>query len=248
MLFFTTWNYCLQIMYWALACAAGVRLLVKPHWALLESRGERLLARSVWSLFSVCLPASVMVSAILWGVLLPATIRSGNTRAVVKLLQPASWMQHLVNTLLLGVDFSVSHMLIDESTLVLMVGWIVAYVLFEWIAHSQSHFWTYFFLEIGPYTPLWYLALAIVGIGAHALVCAASRQKALQLVRAQAGSSLTASLTSPTADADANAGLSAGSAAAGEEAGGGLQPAGAVGEEDGPGDDADASDASYAAI
>jgi hypothetical protein len=113
----------------------------------------------------------------------------------------------------------------------------VLYVLFEWVAHWRSHFWTYFFLELSSSTPLWYAALAVVGVVGHQLVCAASRQKQLRLARAQS-SSLTEPLTAPTADADAS--LPAGDGA--EEAGGGLPAAGEEAEEaevDGS-DDADA--------
>jgi len=144
-LFFTTWNYLLQATYFVLSAVAGARLLWKPHWALLETRAERALARAVWALFSVCLPSSVMVTVVLWGVLLPATLRSGSSAAIDAMLSASSFAQHLVNTILLMLDFAVNHMLVDTSTLVLVVCWNVAYVLFEWVAHSMSAKWTYFF-------------------------------------------------------------------------------------------------------
>jgi hypothetical protein len=179
-LFFTIWNYLLQIVYWLLASVAGVRLLCRPQWALLESRADRFLSHAVWALFSVCLPASVIVSVVLWGVLLPAALRStkpGAAAAAAEMLDFGSFAQHLLNTLLLCADFWMNHMLVDGSTLYLVVGWNMAYVLFEWVAHSQTQSWTYFFLALDNDTWLWYLALALVGVCAHTLACAASNVK-----------------------------------------------------------------------
>lgn len=200
LLFFTTWNYLLQIVYWILAAVAGIRLLSKPHWALLETRAERALARTVWALFSVCLPSSVMVTVVLWGVLLPSTIRTGNRLEIANLLSITSFAQHLFNTLLLFADFSVNHMLVDSSTLVLVVSWNVCYVIFEWVAHFFSHHWTYFFLKLNSYTPFWYAALALVGVLSHMLACLLSRWKRKRLTAAaQPSSDETAVLEPPIA-------------------------------------------------
>lgn len=203
-LFFTTWNYVLQIAYWLLSAAAGIRILSKPFWAVLETRAERALARTVWALFSVCLPSSIMVTVVLWGVLLPATLRSGDPAGIASVLGFTSFMQHLVNTLLLFTDFSVNCMLVDASTLALVVYWNVAYVVFEWLAHSMGRRWTYFFLTLNGYTWLWYAALASVGVAAHALTCLASQWKLQRLCSGLPASSETSALESAVRDQEAS--------------------------------------------
>lgn len=155
-------------------------------------------------LFSVCLPSSLLVSVVLWGVLLPQSIASGDEQAVAHTLSPSSFVQHAVNTALLLLDFSANHMLVDPSTLVLVVLWNTVYVLFEWCAHAVNGWWTYFFLRISDATPMWYAALALVGVGAHALTVGLSKLKAWRLHLAHEATETSAlnPLTQPASGRD----------------------------------------------
>eukprot|EP00966_Prymnesium_polylepis_P139524 3223913-Prymnesium_polylepis.1 len=80
LMYYTIWNYHLQLVYWgAAAAASGCWLLRARHGGGADDGGACCgLQQLVGGLSAVCTPASVLVSILLWGVLFPHAARHGD--------------------------------------------------------------------------------------------------------------------------------------------------------------------------
>lgn len=143
--FFTVWNYHIQILCFFVLAANSVWTKPGPK---LRLCGE--------CLFELCLPMSILVSGVLWGLLMPA---SNNPSAF---LDFSSINQHLVNTVLLLAEFCVNRLLVRIEHVGLVLLWPASWMLYIWIQHAYSDLaWPYFFMELNAIAPVWYGALLV---------------------------------------------------------------------------------------
>jgi hypothetical protein len=163
----------LQLVWWGLATVAsgcslcGVRRV--PAWLRL----------AVHVLFSICVPAAILVSIVLWGVLFPhdVSIHNGSYD-----LNWDSYNQHALNTLFLLIELATNRLLIRKDAIPLLLLWCVSYCGFVWLFHYVLHpgsAWPYFFMAVDTWEALgWYPALLAMHIALYGLVLALSHLKA----------------------------------------------------------------------
>jgi hypothetical protein len=172
---FTVWNYHLQVLFWLLALLASFRSVTcKPRVSarlqepLATSDPEvvavrlpdALLGKAVQALLSVCVPTSVLVSLVFWGILVPGAAVSGVKMSEV--LHFTSYNMHAVNTLVLLAEFYVDRMEIPPQQLLLYLSWGLAYTVFQWAIYPKYHEWAYPFLRLTDVAPAWYGGVLVV--------------------------------------------------------------------------------------
>lgn len=158
--FYTVWNYTLQAVWWLVGTACSAAALCGPRG---PPRWLRLLAHA---LLSVCLPASVLVSIVLWSVLLPADWSAGHHERDLNFY---SYSMHALNTLMLYFEWYVDRLLLKPAALWLLLSWCLLYAIAVWLHHdlTSPHFWPYFFFDQSSWVAVpWLLAL----LGLHLLV------------------------------------------------------------------------------
>merc|ERR1712228_51966 len=140
---------------------------------------ERLLV-SVRPLFEVCLPMSIFVSIIYWGVLDPTHSTIHDIHMV---------LQHLVNTIYFLSEFSINRMLESPPAATLTVLWGVLYCYFCWVVHwciftftivtDETMVWPYFFMSLKDWSAvLWYSGILIALLFFDLVVIILSQAKA----------------------------------------------------------------------
>ena len=153
LVYFTVWNYILQLFWWIGATfASGMAVCRKasPDWLRL----------GLHHIFSVSVPASLLVSAVLWGVLLPQSVREHKKHTVLNFF---SYNQHLVNTCLLLLELGINRLLIRIDALPHLILWTIIYTVFVWVHHASNHWWPYFFMRMSTWAALpWYGAILVL--------------------------------------------------------------------------------------
>jgi hypothetical protein len=169
LLFYTLWNYLLQTIFWILAAATSAI----AWWRTAEP--PAMLRRMTHLLLSICMPSSILVSIVLWGVLLPNSLAHGSTAE----LNYWSYNMHAINTFLLLVECCTNRLLLHPATLGLIFAWVLLYSAFCWIQHSVTGFWPYFFMSMSSWSALgWYPALIVLHFLVYGAVLFLSRCKA----------------------------------------------------------------------
>lgn len=166
-LFYTNWNYLWQICYFGFACTGSATLLCGRQ----LSPRLRLVTKVF---FEVSVPMSIFVSIVLWGVLMPASVKAGHPEAVFNFF---SYNQHLANTACLLIEFCASRLQIHWRHLVVVYLWAGTYCVFAWVQHPFTNFWPYFFLKLSPVAPLWYTVMMALHVLMFALAVGLSRIK-----------------------------------------------------------------------
>jgi len=160
--FFTVWNYHIQIVCWFFMALCSV----------LKNPGPKLRG-CAGCLFELCLPMSILVAAVLWGILMPS---SNSPDTYVNF---GSLNQHLINTLLFLGEFAFNRLVVRLDHIILVLMWPAVYMLFIWIQHAYSGLdWPYFFLNLTDAAPLWYGLLVIFHMLVYVAVCWVSSIKA----------------------------------------------------------------------
>lgn len=165
LLAYTVWNFNLCTLYFALAFVDSARNLRRG--ALVgggHGGGGSMdtLQHIMTAVLEVELPSALLVDLVTWGVLLPATMASGNGDV---LLNPTSFVQHGANAVLLLIDFSLSGMRFRRWHVLLCCGWPCCYGVFHIIYTATGNWPIYFFLNMSsPFTFVWFLGL----LGIHA--------------------------------------------------------------------------------
>lgn len=169
-MFFTVWNYIMQTVFWISAASASAASLCGASG---PSHGLR---RLTSILLSISVPMSILVSAVLWGVLFPATLRAGNPDECLNLF---SYSMHALNTLTLLIEAAVDRMLAHRGTLGLVLLWMLLYAAFAWVQNAATHFWPYFFMRLDTYAAIgWYVGLLLLHGVAFGLLLLLSNIKA----------------------------------------------------------------------
>jgi len=169
-IFYTCWNYLLQTLWWLAATAASFCSLYTVAGPSANLR------RFVHLTLSISMPAAILVSTVLWGVLLPADILHGHGGRELNFY---SYGMHAINTALLLLECSVNRMLVHHNALPVLLVWICLYVAFAFAQHAASDFWPYFFMELDTWAALgWYSAMLLLHLAAYGLVKLGSRCKA----------------------------------------------------------------------
>ena len=132
LLYYTVWNYHLQFLYWVLAAALSLRASSRRA----RCRGAEAHARAVAALFEVCLPLSILVALVMWGVLAPAAERHGGDP-----FAPASIDMHAVNTACLLAEFASCRMPVVGHRLVYPLTLAGVYSVFGWVQHVYTGTW-----------------------------------------------------------------------------------------------------------
>eukprot|EP00928_Gymnodinium_smaydae_P087477 TRINITY_DN71738_c0_g1_i1.p1 TRINITY_DN71738_c0_g1~~TRINITY_DN71738_c0_g1_i1.p1 ORF type:complete len:224 (+),score=5.46 TRINITY_DN71738_c0_g1_i1:237-908(+) len=165
--FYTIWNFLLQTVYFGLAAIQSSQILIWPN-CLYQAR----LACVVSILFEICLPASMCVCVIMWGLLAPAAAANGNPQMMEICFGWLSYFQHLANTIALMVDFAMAGMPIRTHHLFFLLLWTGIYYTCCVAIHQSTGRWPYFFLRESSILPFW-----CVGISAlHVLFYLATSQ------------------------------------------------------------------------
>mmetsp|Transcript_44730 Transcript_44730/g.97385 ORF Transcript_44730/g.97385 Transcript_44730/m.97385 type:complete len:312 (+) Transcript_44730:111-1046(+) len=167
-LFFTIWNFILQIMYWFLASAASGLYLSR-------SQVPKVLRRLLPVLFEVCFPSALLVSLILWGILTPHDVTKGWQKEDFNFY---SYDMHAVNTACLAIEMLLSRLLVRADHFFCMLLWAFVFCAFAWLQHIWTNFWPYFFLDVStPRALLWYAAVVVIHIFIYTVVVALSHLK-----------------------------------------------------------------------
>lgn len=168
LLFYTIWNYLLQTVWWLAATGA---CLASFHGVGPSAR----LRHFVHLVLSVCMPASILVTVVLWCVLLPEDISRGKQS---RELNFDSYNMHAVNTACLLVECSVNRMLLHRNALPVLLAWQCLYCAFAWAQHAETNFWPYFFMALDTWQAVgWYLAMFCLHLLAYGVVALLSRAK-----------------------------------------------------------------------
>ncbi|CAK4675649.1 unnamed protein product [Aphanomyces euteiches] len=150
-LFYTSWNYILQVIYWG--------------WVYFAP-SVNYQARFV--LFDTIFPASVAVAAVVWLMLFPYYWAGYTGEQGEALINAISFMQHGVNVAFLIVEYVWDTPRLVEWRTVAFVGLLpTTYSLFAIFVHDleSGEWWPLPFLQITQGTsPLWYLALLVIHI------------------------------------------------------------------------------------
>lgn len=172
--FFTVWNYHLQLIFFGLAALISG---VPSCGARSEDASQSMLFRVVHVLFEVSLPTSVLVSMLLWGVLAPFAVQSGDAHAIQLCFDFYSYNQHLANTFLLFIDFIFNEYLVRKDHLVFMLAWAIVYCVFTWIHYPFTGIMPYFFMSLNEWAPMWYTAIVLLTGALYCLALVASSHK-----------------------------------------------------------------------
>lgn len=170
-LFFTVWNYHLQILFYFLAAMCSVMTVTK-------NTPSARLRTCVGSLFEICFPVSILVTIVLWGILAPNVVATGTPEQIADVFGFTSYNQHLSNTICLLIEFGCSRMLVKQSHFLLVAVWAGCYCVFSWIQYPFTGFWAYFFLYLTPWAVLWYMGLILLHYALFSFAAALSRCKA----------------------------------------------------------------------
>ena len=169
--FFTVWNYCLQAVTWAVAASASAAALCTP-------RGPSPLLRiAAHVMLSVCVPMSILVSIVLWGVLFPYEV--GHTSPPYRDLNFFSYCMHAINTIAFLTEAYCDRLLLHKGALGPILLWSMIYAVFVSIQNAYTNFWPYFFLALDTWAALgWYPALFAAYLAVYLLVWLLSSCKA----------------------------------------------------------------------
>mmetsp|Transcript_5564 Transcript_5564/g.12263 ORF Transcript_5564/g.12263 Transcript_5564/m.12263 type:complete len:303 (-) Transcript_5564:19-927(-) len=171
--FYTLWNFTLQLLFWVCAALAGL-------WHVCGRAPPRLLLRAVPALFKVCLPASILVTLVLWCILMPTNVARGYYGD----FSFDSWNMHLVNTLLLLCELGLNRLTLPPEHIALLFGWASAYIVFVWVTQPLQGEWPYFFLKMRtPFAPMWYGVVVLLHVLAYAVCVGLSKLKMRRVVR-----------------------------------------------------------------
>jgi len=157
--FFTVWNYILQILYFGAAAFCSWRHLQGRQFS-----SDCWLSYILPILFEVCTSSSILISIVLWGILAPVALKSGDERAIGLCFDFFSYNQHLVNTGFLAIEFLFNRLAVHWSHAILVIVWAVAYCLFSWANYLLYGWWPYYFLELNAKAPLSYGALLMLHV------------------------------------------------------------------------------------
>jgi hypothetical protein len=171
LLFYTSWNYLLQLLYFTLATIKTYKIFLaqteSPHQysALVDESMSFLNSKYVhrrrgWIrldlILDVCLATSVLIAVVVWSILYPLAVKN---HTEYKFLNWISLSQHGINIIFLLVDFVSTHHVVCFDAMPLLITWPTMYSVFAWIVHGTSTkgFWPYPFMEVNtPSAPLWY--------------------------------------------------------------------------------------------
>jgi hypothetical protein len=171
LVYYTNWNYLLQLVWW------GSASLISGC-ALLDSEAPRRLRLVASVIFSIALPAALLVTAVLWGVLFPYDYSHGNAREELNF---DSYNEHAINTVLLLLEFGSNRLLIRDDSIGWLFIWLLSYSAFAIAAHPWlpgDGKWPYFFMAMNTWLALmWYSVLSLLHLIAFGLAHGLSRLK-----------------------------------------------------------------------
>jgi hypothetical protein len=194
MIFYTSWNFILQGMYFVFAAKrthaiythqdeepADYAALLDESASFLRTHTLAGAARRGWHrldlVLDVCLATSVLISAVVWTILYPYADKTGHPETI---LNWVSYCQHAINLMLLQIDFAATQHSVSFDALPLIIAWPTAYCIFAWIVHGtiKHGFWPYPFLKLDtPWAPLWYGGLLFAHLVAFIGMLALSKLK-----------------------------------------------------------------------
>lgn len=175
LLFFTVWNYHWQILFWGVAAVASASYLFRLRLHEREEESSNICFRkAAQALFEVSLPMAFMVSIVLWSVLMPAAVASGNGKSVFNFY---SYNQHALNTIFISVEFCTNRLFVELHHLLLVVAWGSIFSVFTWVQHQYTGMWPYFFMRLNMAAFFWYPAVMAVHVGVYMAAVGASRIK-----------------------------------------------------------------------
>lgn len=175
-IFFTVWNFNLQILFFAAASLTVlVELCVRPVTAP-DGCCRRALSGCTHRLFTVCLPSSMLVALVQWTLLYPSDLAAGTA---ANDLSVTSFTAHGINTLALLGELCLDRYVVRAAHLLYPLGWAGIYCIFTWVQHSQTQLWPYFFMRLDTPAALgWYSLVIVAYLLAFGAAVGLSRLKA----------------------------------------------------------------------
>ena len=162
---YTTWNFCVQPVFWVAASWASALHLRDPSH---RSCCWPWLIQATHSMFEVLLPTAWLVTLVVFCILDP--------------LNPHIFAdpRHFWNTAALTCEFALNSLHVRGPSVVLFACWPLLYVLCTWVHKAASTaWWPYGFLRMEEATALlWYPALFVANLLLFAVVVRCSRCKA----------------------------------------------------------------------
>ena len=162
---YTTWNFCVQPVFWVAASWASALHLRDPSH---RSRAWPWLIQATHSMFEVLLPTAWLVTLVVFCILDP--------------LNPHIFAdpRHFWNTAALTCEFALNSLHVRGASVLLFACWPLLYVLCTWVHKAASTaWWPYGFLRMEDATALlWYPALFVANLLLFAVFVRCSRCKA----------------------------------------------------------------------
>ncbi|KAF8394727.1 hypothetical protein HHK36_020944 [Tetracentron sinense] len=130
-----------------------------------EQKGAGFLGYLMQTIYQTCAGAIMLTDLVFWFLIVPflSTERLG--------LNLLMGCMHTLNAVFLLLDTALNNLPFPWFRLAYFVLWSSLYVVFQWVIHACGFtWWPYPFLELStPWTPLWYLILAVIHIPCYGL-------------------------------------------------------------------------------
>lgn len=176
--YFTIWNYLLQIGYYSLMIGLTLhnrQTTFSP--APPKAAALGFIGKFAFVLHEVTLVTSVLVMVVFWALLVPGAPRD-------LYVAYYSMCAHLINAVILLVDFSVNRWLVIPRHMPFILLWSAVYCLFSVIFQFGGGFVPYFFIDIdSQFTLAWLIGLLILFSISHLVICWLSTVKAKAMLK-----------------------------------------------------------------
>ncbi|TMW62734.1 hypothetical protein Poli38472_005352 [Pythium oligandrum] len=192
--FYTSWNFIAQGSYFACAALRTRKLWKRsmdPQGEYTALRDESMsflrtntfvgATRRSWLrldlVLDVCLATSLLIGVVVWTILYPYAQDIGHPELI---LNGVSYCQHVINIVLLQLDFVSTRHTVVLDALPFLIAWPTIYCVFTWIVHGtiKRGFWPYPFLKLDtPWAPLWYGGLLFAHLVAFLVMLYLSKVK-----------------------------------------------------------------------
>lgn len=178
-LFFTFWNWTMFGVFFTLGTIFSFRHVFLKNYDLTAKIG--VLEKFYLIILEVELPATVLISIVVWILILPGTLQTGTEEEV---LNPRSYFVHGINVFLMGGEFVMNKLYFKHAHFFYLAQWGSLYVLFHTILmfvrdlNDEDHCPTYGFLNLSTEVFIvWYLALLFLFYLSYLLIFGLSKYK-----------------------------------------------------------------------
>eukprot|EP00049_Salpingoeca_infusionum_P027776 m.34229 g.34229 ORF g.34229 m.34229 type:complete len:290 (+) comp9750_c0_seq1:27-896(+) len=160
--FYTIWNFTMLMVYFCLAAFQSLRARITAT-SDDKTPSSAFVDRTTFALFEICAAMVLLVDVVLWSVLYPHAIKSGNQAAIDGILNFGSYNVHGANLLFMAGEMVLSQMVVVPSHVLFVGVWLFAYGIYSWIRAADHRGWVYFFMDTTQdYAAVWYAGLMLM--------------------------------------------------------------------------------------